>query len=204
MKSAYVAACLLAGSLSVCGQAGAEDVRYYEEGGVTYCERRRVVQKPVVETRYEERETTVYREQYTTETQESQRMVYVPVTEYRWEAYWRNRFNPFAQPYLDQRLVPRTHWEARAETVRTPIVRRQVVPEVQRQQVPVVTRRMVDEEFISRVAVTGPNGRGVASQPMTSVADARNRIGGVSNLDRDPPRYQSAPAWRPATDTIRR
>lgn len=204
IKSEFVTAWLLASSLAFCAHAAAEDVRYYEEGGVTYCERRHIVQRPVVETRYEQRDRTVYREQYTTETQETQRLVHVPVTEYRWEAYWRNRFNPFAQPYLDQRLVPRTHWEVRTETVQTPIVRRQLVPEIERQQVPVVTRRMVEEERISRVAVTGPGTGGTYSQPVTSVADARNRIGGVTNLDRDPPRYQSAPSWRPATDTIRR
>ena len=31
----------------------------------------------------------------------------VPVTEYVWEAFWANRWNPFEEPYIAYRMVPR-------------------------------------------------------------------------------------------------
>ena len=50
-------------------------------------------------------------------TRETERLVQVQVTEYEWEAYWVNRWNPFATPYIAYRLVPRTRAELRTETV---------------------------------------------------------------------------------------
>lgn len=44
----------------------------------------------------------------------------IPVTSYRWQACWRGRFNPFAQPYLVWVLVPYTRWEWRCEVVAVP------------------------------------------------------------------------------------
>ena len=48
----------------------------------------RRVRTPVKGVQYEEREQTVYREQYATEVYESQRNVLVPVTEYVWQPKW--------------------------------------------------------------------------------------------------------------------
>lgn len=198
MKNGSLAAALVAAVLLVPGRAHPDDVTYYEKDGVTYRETRRVVRRPITETRYEQRERTVYREEYSTETQETYRTVFVPVTEYRWEAHWRNRFNPFAQPYLEQRLVPRTHFEPRTEVVRTPVTRRQLVPEVRQEQVPVISRRMVEEEVISRVAVGGPAGTRSAG----NIARG-NGVGGVARLDA-PPGYEQGSTWRPSNATVRR
>jgi len=186
-------------TLLVAGQVHAQQSRVYDEGGITYHETRHVVQRPITETRIEERPRTVYRERYTTDTYDSHRIAWTPVTEYRWEAYWRGRFNPLAQPWLEHRLVPRTHWEARSEVVQVPVARRELVPETVNEQVPVVTRRFVDEEHISRVPV-GPSSTRTASTPTTSgVSVARsNQIGGVANLSSDRPARSGDSEWRPA------
>ena len=165
----------------------AEEVRYYRENGVDYRETTRTVSRPVSETRYEERERTVYREEYSTEVRESTRIVHVPVTEYRWEAQWRGRWNPFGQPYLVQQLVPRTHWEIREEKVSTPVTQRQLVPETRVVRVPITERFMAKEEITSRVALS-PRADGGSSG--TAVA-RRQGIGGVQNLQSDPPRSSS-------------
>ena len=183
--------------------ASADDVRYYTENGVTYRETRRVVRRPVSETRLERREETVYRERTVTEYQETTRVCSVPVTEYRWEAHWAGRWNPFRQPYLEYRLVPYTYCKPRTEVVRVPVVRREMVPEKRIVQVPVTTLRFVEEEQISRVAVSGgSNGLSPTSSP--SYIASRDRIGGVSRLESDPPRYGNS-GWRSAgTVTLRR
>ena len=78
--------------------------------------------------RYEERKSTVYREEVSTQTRDIERVVQIPVTEYEWEAYWVNRWNPFATPYIAYQLVPRTRVELRTETVRTPITSSRLIP----------------------------------------------------------------------------
>lgn len=193
----------LAAALSFCGEfsggparVAADEVVYYEENGVTYRETRRIVRKPVTETRVEPRERTVYRENVTTELVETDRTVLVPVTEYRWEAHWRGRYNPLVRPYLDQRLVPRTYLEPRVERVRTPVVRRELVPEVRVDQVPTVTRRFVEEEVVSRAIVSGrPITTSDPFAPSEQLA-RRERVGGT-RLDNDPPRRVDDGGWRP-------
>ncbi|MFN3152976.1 hypothetical protein [Bremerella sp.] len=162
----------------------AEDVRYVERGGVTY---REVVQKvnvPVSETNYQTHTEKFYQERLTTDIQESQRAYLTPVTEYRWEAYTPFTINPFAPPRVAYRWVPRTHWEQRTETVRTPVTRRELVPAERTVSRPVTTLKMVEQEQVTRIAIAPP------PQPAASVA-SRNAIGGVSNLQNDPPRVGS-------------
>jgi hypothetical protein len=205
-----------------CGlAAGADEVRYYEQDGVTYREARRIVRRPVAETRYEEHDRTVYRERLDVELRESVRNYTVPVTEYRWQSYWQGRFNPFVQPYLAQRLVPCTRWEARSEVVRIPVTRRELVPEISTVRVPVTTHRVVEEEVISRMAVSGSSSGDPFASPGSSLAGSRLGIGGIANLDKDPPRRGTTSGggdrlvripggtsvsseWRPATDAARR
>jgi hypothetical protein len=136
-----------------CAGLLADDVRYFEKDGVTYQETRRVVKRPVVESHLEARESTVYRDKYTTEVQDTPRTIPVAITEYHWVPVWRHSWNPFAPPYLAYQMVPQTRWETRSDTVKTSVVRRQVVPEKIVQQVPVTTQRVVEDEIISRVAM---------------------------------------------------
>lgn len=157
---------LALGAPAICR---ADDVRYYDQNGVTIRETRQVVQHPVVETRMETRQQTVYLDQYKTQTQAVQRTYQIPITEYYWEAYWANRWNPFEQPYIAYRYVPRVRWELRTETVQTPVAVHEVVPTTQTVQVPVTTQRFVDEELISRMPVGGKPADPFA-QGATSVA----------------------------------
>ncbi len=192
-------------SLLLCwAPLAADEVRFYEKEGVTYRESRRVVRRPIAETRLEDRTRTVYREQWTAETQETLQNAYVPVTEYRWEAYWEGRWNPFRQPVLAQRLVPRTRWETRQEVVRVPRLRRELVPETRTEKVPVAVERLVEEEVITRSAVA-------VSRPADPFAPAgirslarREPIGGLARLENDPPRQGTSGDWRAARDVTRR
>lgn len=180
MKRALAASAMLA-LLAAAPAANCEDVRYYEENGVTYRETRQVVQRPVTEVTHQPTDRTVLREQYRTEMHDTVQVYSAPVTEWRYEAYWVGRWNPFMQPYLAQRLVPYTRWETRTAKAQTPVVKREVVSEVRTEHVPVVTSRMVNEEVIRRVAVGGTPA-GTPGQPTPQVAQ-QNTIGGVNRLD---------------------
>ncbi len=188
------------------GIAIPQEGQYIQQNGKTYYETRQKILRPVQETRYEERERTVYREEYSTAIEESQRVVHVPVTEYRWEAKWHGRWNPFVQPYMAYRLVPRTTWEPRAETVRVPVTQRNLVPERVVEHIPVTSRHMVEEEVIRRTAVLNPPaGTRLGSDPFAGETRVVRRpvIGGVSELKSDPPRSASGSEWR-SVDTVRR
>jgi hypothetical protein len=210
LVAAACAASFLTVWLSHAGPARADEVRYYEKNGVTWCETRRTVQERVPESRIEDQTETVYREEFTTELQETTRTRWTPVTEYRWEAFWAGRWNPFAGPYLAYRYVPRTHWEPQTETVKVPVNTRRLVPETRTVRRPVGGFRVVEREVVSRVPVGGtrvPAGTALASQPLAPVeapaVAARPEIGGVWRMHNDPPRYGTATAWRASSDTLR-
>jgi hypothetical protein len=186
---------LVALVLALTAAARAEEVRFYEENGMTFRESRHRVQRPLWETRVEEREQTVYREQYSSEVREEDRVVHTPVTEYVWQPVVRDRWNPFVQPSVQFQLVPQTRWESRVERVRTPVARRELVPEKRVERVPVTAMRVVEEEIISRVAV-GPAASGSAA----SIA-VRERVGG-EKLEGDPPRKPSS--WSASDGAARR
>jgi hypothetical protein len=160
-------------------RAAADEVRYYVKDGITYRETRRVVQRPVVETKYERREQIFYREQYKTNMQQSYRTVQVPVTEYRTMACLQNRWNPFAQPYYTYRTVPTQRMEVRQQVVQLPVTTRELVPEKRIVQVPVTSQRMAQEEQITRVAVSAVP----AGTPVYGQSTITGPIGGIARLD---------------------
>jgi hypothetical protein len=195
--SGILAMSLLAANIS------AQDVKYVEENGVTYQETRRVIQRPIMETKMVPQEQTRYRTQYRTELQPSQRHYNVPITEYRWEPEWVGRWNPFATPYVTYRWKPVTRWEPRTETVQIPYTRTEVIPEKVTTNVPVTTPRYVNEEHFSRVPVSARTQGVGPSDPFDkeeSGVASRETIGGVRRLDSDPPREGD---WRPS-ESIRR
>lgn len=164
-------------SMAPAGLGRADDVRYYEKDGVTYCETRRVVQQRVPQTRVEQRPQTLYREQYTTEVRDSVRTSWTPVTEYQTETVLVGRWNPFVDPYYEYHTVPTVRWERKTEVVKTPVTCRKLVPETKTVACPVTTWQTVDKEVISRFAVTGrPSAANVASKaasvPSTSTASS--------------------------------
>lgn len=187
--------------------ANAQKVRDYEENGITYRETRTKATRPVAETTYQDRQQTVYRQRYTTQLHDHLHTTMVPVTDYRWETRLHNWWNPFKTNTVGYHLVPHRRWEARTETIRTPVTTRQLIPEVQTVKVPVTTLRMVEQEHVTRVAISpqdrlSPNHQRFSagiSQSDTNIA-RRIPIGGIS-LESDPPRRGTA---LPGDDEIRR
>jgi hypothetical protein len=189
---------------SVARIGRADDVRYYEENGITYRETTRTVQRPILETHYEDKQQTVYTSQPNTQMQSVQRTVQVPVSQYVAVPYWVNRYNPFATPYQAVRYELQTHWETRVENVQVPVTQYNSVPQTQTVKVPVTTQRMASEQQISRVAVSARPATGsdpfangnnaVASRPASPAPFAPGA--GSTPLDSDPPRGPTA--WRPA------
>lgn len=184
-----LAAALLA-PLFLYAAARADEIRDYEENGVTYRETRRTVSEPVTEIQCVEQQRTVgFREQLNVQMCDQTRSYIVPVTEYRVEAYWRGRFNPFVQPYLAQRLVPYMRYETRVDTVKTPVATRQLLPITSTVKVPVTTQRVVQREVVSRVAISGSPTRPAASpssDPFTApsaVASQPVQFGGLERHD---------------------
>ncbi len=188
-KRKFLAIALL--PLALSGTARADEVRDYEENGVTYREVRRKVTEPVTEIHcVEQQQTTGYREQVNLQMTDQARSFVVPVTEYRLESHWRGRFNPFVQPYLEQRVVPYTHWETRVETVKVPVASRQLLPVTTTVRVPVTTQKMVERNVVvSRVAISGQPTQPIRASsdpfaaPTTTPAPVQ-QFGGVARYDR--------------------
>jgi hypothetical protein len=186
-------------SFFLLSSAAADQVRYYQQNGITYCETRRTVQRPVYETTMQQTTRTVYKDQYYTETKDVTQTYWNPETTYRAETYWVGRWNPFVEPYLATDWVPQTCWRQQTQTVKMPITCRRVVPEVQQVQTPVTTQKLVSQDYVvSLVAVGGPVPRGITppvGAPMQSYAGAAGsiyngeQIGGIARLSQDPPRY---------------
>ena len=156
--------------------------------GVQYQVTRQVYKRPVSETHIEQRPYTVYTERLSTELQPSYKTVTTPVTEYSWEPYLANRWNPFSQPTVGYHYVPHTRWDSRVEESQIPLTRHDFVPEQRTAQIPVTTQRLVDEEHITRVALSGSSG----SDPFASRTASTAQIGGVATLQQDPPKQGSA------------
>ena len=191
--------------LLVSGSAQADEVRYYQEHGITYRETRRMENRPVSQTRYEDRERTVYRPRIVREMRTSYRTYHTPVTQYELQPHLVGRWNPFVQPVQTWRYVPRTHWEVRSEPVDVPVTRQEWVAEKQTYRVPVTTMRTEPREVITRVAVSGSavNATRYARKDATPSVARRERVGGLHRLD-DAPRRGAADAWQAGSGIIRR
>lgn len=200
-KSIYVVAALLV--LVAPRFAGADETTIYERDGVTYRETRRIVRRPYSETRLEPRDRLVYRQEYHTDYRDSHRTAFIPVTEYQLEPRLRGVLNPFVLPHIEYVYAPRTRWEARAEIVSVPTIRKELVAETRTEQVPVTVMGMRDEEVITRVPVSNRLASGRSTSPSSTTRTAM-RIGGVAQLDNDPPRQSSGSDWRASDATLRR
>jgi hypothetical protein len=180
-----------------------DEVRYYEQDGVTYCETRRTVEPPLVTSNSAVPGglSTVCREQLVTETQELVRPSWTLVTEYRLEPHWVNRRNPFAEPYVEYRYEPRAHWERRVEVVRVPVVCRRCVPESYGAVPPGASwTGAAGQEVVTRVVVAGNEAHwSVANGPFLPVASPPwvwgGQYGGVARVANEPPPIGPRPAW---------
>jgi hypothetical protein len=176
-----------------------DEVRYYADNGITYCETRRTVQRPVYQTQMQQSTRTVCRPQPTTELRPMVCTRWVPVTEYRCESHWVGRWNPLVEPYLATTYVPCTRWQSCTEVVQVPVTCTRLVPETQNVQVPVTVCRTLPEEVVTRVPVrANPWAVAPAASPGATWPGS-GPIGGVARLDKDPPRYGTGSAWRAST-----
>jgi hypothetical protein len=165
----------LAVGVLLWGRAQGEE-RYYVENGVTYRETRERVQRPITEVVQQPTTRTIYREQYRTDFTDTVRVTSKPVTEWRLESYWRGRYNPFSEPYMAQRWVKRKRYEIQTQTVKEPVLRRELVAENCTEQVPVVTQRMVDEEVVRRVVVAAAPPTSITAPPPSITAPPANIV----------------------------
>jgi len=148
---------LLLGVLSTPSAIG-QQIRYYEQDGVTYRETRQLAQQPVTSAgaavttlpatpnlapgattlspgttavipaprrpfaRLFQRWRAPRAESISPPLQpgEIYRSITVPVVEYRWEPRVKGRWNPFATPRVEQRLVKRQRWENHIQRIPMP------------------------------------------------------------------------------------
>ncbi len=195
-----------AGLLLAGAKVLADDVHYYEQNGITYREVRRTIEERVPETTLQQCARTVYRERATTETRDTLRTCWAPVTEYRWQARWVNCPSPFAPPYQVLEYVPCIRWQCRTEVARVPVQCSRLVPETEMVQTPVTTYRTVRRDVVNRVAVSGLYAQPILARSPTAPLDyarvaRREEIGGLSRYENDPPRYGMQPAWQPGPTT---
>jgi hypothetical protein len=163
----------------------ADDVRdVVDANGQTWREVHRTVRHPQTETQCVDQQQTYYQEKCDVTLCDTYRTYQTPVTEYRWESYWVGRFNPFAQPYLAQRLVPRTHWESRMEVVKVPVTQRSLVPVTRTVRMPITTERSVDYDVVVSKHLVSPQATAVAADQTNGTSLA---VGGVQQLAKDRP-----------------
>jgi hypothetical protein len=185
--------------LALSRPTGADDVREYNQGGVTIREVRRTIRAPQTHIECVERPQTYFQERYDVQLHDSFRTYRVPVTENQWVPYWRGRFNPFVQPYMTYRNVRRTRWETRTELVKVPVTTKQIVPVTTTVRVPITTETVVDQDvLVSRTIVGAAPVNAVAptSDPFSAPAAAvasNQQIGGVHRYGGDPPRQGLVP-----------
>jgi hypothetical protein len=200
-----------------------DEVRYYQENGVTYCETRRTVQRLVTEMKLQQVARTTYKENYYSETRDVTRTSWTPTTVYRGDTYW-NWWNLYEEPRWETQWTPETLWTPKSEVVKMPVTCRRLVPTTEQVQVSVPAQRVVAEQVVvSRIPVPGPVPRsapantapvnstpgsaapGTAAPNNTSLS-ARSApysasrpigpIGGVARLQQDPPRYGTGVGWQ--------
>lgn len=147
--------------------------------GIVYRKVMKTIETPVIETRVDSSNQTVYRPQTVTETRPHSRTVYCPVVEYKMEPRVYGRWNPFKEPTVGYQQVPHTSWEPRNEVVHRTKTRTEWVAERRTVDVPTRVVRMrreqkVDYEPVGRVSQPslGPTSNNAAFaarlQPLSS------------------------------------
>ncbi|WP_164103991.1 hypothetical protein [Candidatus Laterigemmans baculatus] len=142
-------------------QAAAEDSNLITDPttGIVYRKEFKTVERPVVETRMEQKVVTVSTPQTVNELEPVSQTYFTPVVRYGVEARWHGLWNPFKPATLAYHYVPQTQWEARTETynrVKTStrwVAEQRVVNEPTR----VVRMEKQQEEQLVAVGVTNPS-----------------------------------------------
>ena len=188
---------LLALSQSVMAQSG-----YYTDDatGIVYQKVTRTIDRPVIQTKVEQQQQTVFRPQTITETSPQTKTIYTPILEYKWEPRVHGRWNPFQRSTIAYHHVPQTRWEARNQVVqrtstRTEWVAEKRVIDVPRQFVRIERQQEINYRPIGRLA---PNSSQIASAPNVSSLNINDEIASrLRPLDantRIPPFHSSSTA----------
>jgi hypothetical protein len=199
-----LAGCLGALFLMAFGAlCGADDVRYYEEGGITYRETRSTVKQPVREIEYENQQQTYYREQYQTQMHDVQQMVYQPVTQYRWEPRTHGWWRIFQGPHIAYHLIPETRWQTNVVNQKLPVTQRSYIPETRTVRVAVPKLSLKETENVTRTAVGPAAGNTRLSQAPTTAPTTSQAPASIAwNVTPAPVTYgysyPSAPVYLPA------
>lgn len=184
---------------SLAGVAAAQTTTQIVQGadGVTYQETRTVTQRMVPTTQMQTTQQQVYTPQVATSYQSYQQNYLTPVTEYRWVSRRRGVFNPFVAPYWQHQLEPFTRWENRPATVQVPVTTTNWVAATQTIQTPVTSYKPVQEETVSRVALSATPSAAPSTTPTwqsaTAIASSSPQLSpiGGQRLESDPPRTAS-------------
>ena len=138
---------------------GQDKPGYYTDPntGIVYRQVTRTVERPVVETKMEKREQTVFRPETVTETKPESQTVFVPQTEHVWQPVLHGRWNPFRQPTVSYQHVPRTYWKPQSQVVtrtqsRTNWVAEKRTVDVPQKLVRMTREQKTDYEVVGRVA----------------------------------------------------
>lgn len=121
--------------------------------GIVYQPRTTTIERPIVETKLEQREQTIYHPQTVTETRPETHTSYSPVVDYEWEPRLHGRWNPFQRPTIKYHRVGRARWEARKKVVNRTSTRTEYVAEKRTVEVPTQIVRMQREQKTDYVAV---------------------------------------------------
>ncbi|QDT03582.1 hypothetical protein K227x_19660 [Rubripirellula lacrimiformis] len=136
--------------------------------GIVYRKVAKTIETPVVETKVESHQETVYTPKTITETKPESRTIYRPIVESTWQPRLNGRWNPFQQPSVSYHHVPQTRWEAHNEVVHRTQTRTEWVPETRKVDVPKQFVRMqreekVDFEAVGRVAPAQQSAPGISN-----------------------------------------
>lgn len=190
--AAGAACCESSPASAADAQADASGYYTDPETGIVYRKVHRTIERPVVETEVRAQQSTVYRPETVVEVRPETRTVYSPVVSYGWEPRMRGRWNPFVQPTIQYEHTPRTHWEARSETVERRHTRTNWVAEHRSVDVPkqIVKIQREEKEYleaVGRVApqeATPPNSAESAIAARLRPLDSSTRIATVAASSR--------------------
>ncbi len=171
-------------TLAACLVAQAITAEFSPAQQPQYIDQQVTVRRPVTEVRNEIRNETVYETRYTTRIHEYSQPVFVPVTQTEWRPRWHGVLNPFVPAHVAWHPVNVTRWELRSGKVQIPTTRREIVAQTRAVQEPVRHLGFVEQTQTQRVAVyPAPSGGPV------NVAQRPEVIGGVGQIQSDPPRH---------------
>lgn len=181
-----------------CDLAAAEDSNLITDPatGIVYRKQYKTVERPVVETRMEQKVVTVSTPETVSELEPVSQTYFTPVVRYGLEPRWHGLWNPFTPATLAYHYVPRTQWEARTETYNRVksstrwVAEQRVVNEPTR----VVRMEQRQQEELVAVGVTNPSGTpGIGPSTSGTQVASLPTSAGLSAISTGPVTYVAPP-----------